>query len=359
MLIDMTADEIDWATPFQIKVLKLHKVYATELLKTEGKANIQHIDLLNALIDEAISDNIIWETKQSGEIAPFVFLLDPYLKSAVGQDKIKNPFLIYTLSRLVKSEKFKTDIKLQKETFYWLVRFLGEKNYESHYRDILRFIFFRFRNKNAWEQDLKRFVAENLTRRSNDAHPQPDRYPLLYWFFDWMPGEKALLARGLKASVLKKVNDFEKNKLFTWLLLLILVDNDDQDAINRLTKIVKSIDNSQEGIAKATYMLPYLSLLRRNDIVELLANFLNDDKIIDYGDDISIRYVGLSSLASSALFTMITDFPRFRLRKFTQEERKNLKDWISSKKHYDFKPFDYWQDDPITSRVRYMIFEAE
>ena len=97
-LLGVAADEIDRATPFQIKLFKFNDAYAAELLKNDTMLDACNTDALNALIDEAISDDVIWGSKVNGETASFAYMLSAYLNHTVSPDKIKNPFLIYMFS---------------------------------------------------------------------------------------------------------------------------------------------------------------------------------------------------------------------------------------------------------------------
>jgi len=103
-------------------------------------------------------------------------------------------------------------------------------------------------------------------------------------------------------------------------------------------------------------MFPYLTMVQKPEVIELMQNFLRNKKIIDQGNDIVYRYTGLSYLAAKVLYTMLNKYEKFSLLKFNQDEREKCFNWFQKNSPYKFRKIDYWTRDPIISRMRYMIF---
>ena len=153
------------------------------------------------------------------------------------------------------------------------------------------------------------------------------------------------------------MQSINRNDILSWISLILLAKLDQQEYMDKLLQIIGRIDNSAQNIENATYIFPYLTLVQNAKIVEQLTLFLADEKIIDQGDDILQRYKGLSSLAANVLYTMIEAFPTFSRYEFNEQERRKCLDWMTQNKIYKFREIDYWNNDPIIKRMRYMIFE--
>ncbi|MDR0932098.1 MAG: hypothetical protein LBM70_03650 [Victivallales bacterium] len=231
---------------------------------------------------------------------------------------------------------------------------LKAKEYVAFQPFILKMIFNYFHDPQYYNAKSQPFIRKTIIE---NAWKRTPKAVLLFTFFteneNRYPGEITLF---LKEHA-KSCNSFNRKNILPYISLIMLAKFQNQGAIDKLLKILKNINNSDQRIKDATYMFPYLTLVHDTKIVEQLTQFLSDEKIVDQGEDILHRYTGISALAASALYTMIEGFPTFSRYEFNDNERKKCLDWMRKNPNYKFKKFDYWNDDPVIKRMRYMIFE--
>lgn len=300
------------------------------------------------LLLESIHKGEIWNnTQKHKEIPVFSMFLTPNIA------EYKNPFFTYALSHFLVSDRFqKGDLQLQQETCFNLIKMLKSEDYTTFRPFILRMLFNYFHSPKYYSENSKRWIKEIIVE--NDLRKTPKTILLLLFL------DKKDISYSVVLALKKQVdlcNSINRNDILSWISLILLAKLDQQEYMDKLLQIIGRIDNSAQNIENATYIFPYLTLVQNAKIVEQLTLFLADEKIIDQGDDILQRYKGLSSLAANVLYTMIEAFPTFSRYEFNEQERRKCLDWMTQNKIYKFREIDYWNNDPIIKRMRYMIFE--
>jgi|AntAceMinimDraft_4_1070372.scaffolds.fasta_scaffold48555_1 hypothetical protein len=341
------------ATSFQFKVVSAYN----KLLKKYGKNNIfikADIEkLINPLLDEALKKPNILRRNDDNSTSAFKSLLQPYIGYVRGEN-LKNPCFSYILTRFLNSKRFKEGgIDFQQEVCLELLSYLSSHSraelYKQHHSLIINLLFRYFHDKKLYSK-----VAIGLIEKTIAKNNIPlSKYLLLLWIIDKPLDYQVKFKLKSLADTCKK---FNRKKLSPWIALILLAKDGEKKYLDKLVSITKQTDNSMQGIKKATYIFPYLSIVQKPEIVELMKTFLKDKKIIDQGDDVMHRYTGLSYMATQVLYTMLDGYVKFARYKFNQNEREKCLNWFKNNSPYKFRKINYWESDRIISRMRYMIF---
>lgn len=300
------------------------------------------------LLLESIHKGEIWNnTLKHKDIPAFSMFLTPNIAEH------ENPFFIYALSHFLASDRFqKGDLQLQQETCFNLIKMLKSDDYVAFHPFILRMLFNCFHHPKYYAENSKRWIKEIIIE--NDLRKIPETILLLLFL------DKKDISCSVVLSLKEHANscdNINRNDILSWVSLILLAKFNHQEYIDKLLQIISHIDNSDRNIENATYMFPYLTLVQNGQIIERMTLLLADEKIIDQGDDVLQRGKGLSSLAAGVLYTMIEDFPTFSRYEFNEQERRRCLDWMTQNKVYKFREIDYWNNDPIITRMRHVIFE--
>jgi hypothetical protein len=299
---------------------------------------------LDPVITEALKAKDIWNSEDG-----ITVLLVPRIKLSDGKT-VRNPYWGYVLYKFLSSDRYKNEgIKLKQQTCTRLLLFLSSKKYEDFYGTIFRTLFVHFTDPESYNKESVALI-ERAILKTNNFSP---KYLLL------PPILNVQASEAIKQKLRKmadKCKTFSRNNLSSWIALVMLAKEGDKKSLEKLIAIVNEINDSREDLHKAAYMFPYLCFIQKPEIVNLMKEFLENENIIDQGNDVMMRYTGLSRIAAEVLYTMLEDYVQFSSFKFNQNERKKCLNWFSKNKTYKFKKIDLKSSDPIISRVRYIIF---
>ncbi len=339
----------DIANPGEVKFSKLCRDVMTHLKENETCSYAYFEENIKPLLLECIERGEIWGSTGKQEETPhFSMFLSPEIAG------YENPFLFRVLSEFLQSERFrKGDSHLQQETCFRLIEMLSQDEYAAFHPFILSMVFNHFYHSGYYDENSRRLIKKMIVE--NDLKNTP-RILLLLLFFP----EKDISSDIV--SVLRKhaeTNKVEQNNILPWISLVLLAKFKDQDAMDILVRVIRSIDNSAYGIELAAYMFPCLTLVQEPRIVEEMTLLLADEKIIDQGDDILQRYTGLSFIAANVLYAMIEDYPVFSRYDFNGRERRKCLDWMMKNKKYKFRKTDCRNNDPVIRQTHYMIFQQK
>jgi hypothetical protein len=314
---------------------------------------------LKPLLELCISKTEIWEFNSNIKESP---AFRAFLRPNIYYEKsIPNPYFNYALTTLLNSKRYKDGgLTLQQETCAWLVSYLSYPDRAKYYKDyhqiMLRLLFQYFHNKEFYTEGIVELIERTIAQNNEFRSIPHPCYLLLLWIIDKPLNFQVRISLQEMADT---CNTFNRKNLTQWLALVLLAKDGEEKYLNKLVSIVKQTDNSMAGIQKATYMFPYLSMVQKPEIVELMKTFLRDEKIIDQGADVINRHKGLSSVAAETLYIMLDDYVKFSSDNFNQTERKKCLDWFEKNPDYKYRKINYWdKNDKIIQRMRYMIFEV-
>jgi hypothetical protein len=357
----------DYCTEFQSKVGELDnsifKDYEKD--KTFDLASIQN--KVKPLLDEALESSTIWG-ENPGVPTKLVTLLHP---TFCMREDIPSPYFEYVLTAFINSKRFKYGgIELQQETCRHLLALLSHsayaEQYKCHHKLILNILFCYFNDKKYFNESSIGIIDRTVLKLEQGKFA-PKLLPQYLLLLVISGDNHDYQLNRVLQKVADKCTSFNREDLIPWLALVLVAKDDKKEYfkklavakreyLNKLVEIVKKTDNSQEGIMQATYMFPYLSMVQKPEIIELMKSFLNDDKIIDQGDDTIERCKGLSSLAAKVLYTMLEGYEKPSNKEFGQEERLKCIDWFKQNQDYRFRKIDYFGKDPIISKMGHVIF---
>lgn len=337
--------------------MEFGKVYneVAKRLDANGHCSPEFLDkTVKPLLLEVIHRGEWDDALKNKDLPPFTSFLCP----KVG--KHPNPFMGYALFYFLSSDRFKNSDLLFKQivcfklvTFIFQTSNLVSLHYEAHHQQILKILFQYFHEKKFYNSHAIRFIKEYISSDRSELPPVPSKGYLLLWLID----NPELYQIKKLTTLANNCESFDRKKIEQWIALVLIANKDQQDKyLPKLIEIINKI--TSKDMKKATYMFPYLCLVQKHEIIDVMKKFLQDDNIIDQGDDIMHRYTGMSFLAVQVLYTMIDDFPKFSRYDFNQDERKKCLKWLEDNKEYKFRKIDFWVEDPIISRMRYMIFEV-
>lgn len=352
---DASCNDKDIYTAFQSKVGEVDRSLFEDFKKNKS-FNIKTIqNKVKPLFDEAMQNPTIWDREPDGKPSKFVTLLHPTLTMS---EDIPSPYFGYVLVSFLNSKQFMDGgIELQQNTCLHLIGYLSNtvysKNYKCQHKIILNNLF-RYFNDNKYYNEDSISVIDRTILHHSEITPMP--WPQYLLLLEISSKTHDTEVNRVLQRLADKCSNFNKKDLIPWLALIIVAKDGKEEYLNKLIGIVKNIDNSENGIKQATYMFPYLSMIQKPEIVELMKSFLNDEKIIDQGDDIINRYKGLSSLAAAVLYTILEGYEKFSTDNFDQKERVKCLDWFKNNHEYKFRKIDYFGKDAIISQMGYMIY---
>ena len=349
---DGFGEVVDIVTVVQNKIIAFDKTLMAKYEKDKS-FDLQEINKkVEPLIDEALQEDKLWKSDGAQETPMFETLLSPSIGVIDGKD-VANPYFSYALLKLILNEK-KT---YKKDTIcVHLLLYLSDDKYREHHKSILNILFHFFNKKEYYNHDAVWLIEKKITQDHNGIILLPRYLLLLYITND-------RLRPSIKYE-LKKLADqcsgLNNKNLSNWIALVLLARNGDSKYIRKMAKIVKKVDNSSAGIMKATYMFPFMSLVPQDEIVSVMKDFLNDDIVIDQGDDVNQRYKGLSILAAETLYIMLDNFQKISSDHYDKKEREKCMEWFRNNKTYRFREVNYFTSkEGIISQAEYMIFEAQ
>lgn len=307
---------------------------------------------IDPLIKDALLKQSIWFDPARPDEKMFPYLLAPTIEDGRGKS-IDNPYFEYALMSLINSTRFKKDEELRQQTYCELLEmFLPSKNTKEKYPYKAKYKFVTKTILNTSPNLNKKALSIIKTTMKNGI-PFP-KYLLIIGTSELAADEDIKSELTIEA---KKINGFNRNDLAPWISLIILAKDGDKWALSKLVEIIAKLPKGGAGAKKAVYMFPYLCMVSQPEIVEQMKNCLSDAEIIDQGDDIIDRYVGMSLFAAEVLYMLVEGFPPISMSSYSDAERKKCMDWFVVHPQPVIKKADLWSNDPISSRMRYLLLE--
>ena len=181
---------------------------------------------------------------------------------------------------------------------------------------------------------------------------------LLLFVLDDDTGKYLERAQVALQEIARDYTGFSIDKQGPWVATVLLARMGDAQAIAQVLNTISSLDKESEDQKhiQTSRIFPFRTMILQPEIVAVMAEYLKDDKIIDQGEDIMIRYAGMAFRAACVLYVLLEDFPEFSIYKFSEEERQKLVKWVEDNDSYIFRKGGYWTTDKLIARTRRNIF---
>jgi len=166
------------------------------------------------------------------------------------------------------------------------------------------------------------------------------------------PEIKALLAkRANEAGTLKEALS---EGAAPWLSLFVLAKRGDEKSFAKMLSLVsEGVKDDAEGEALALKSFPYFAFFPRRETLALLRGFLSFDRIVDNGEDVALRYGGVSFRAACVL-DLLVPLPPWPRGKFSDADRRRLLSWLEENKDREIggSPALMSRSDDLASLLR-------
>ena len=293
---------------FQEELWKLQKRYVTLY---EGNAINQWIEnnqkQLNILKQEALKQEKIWDLQNNSTL--FMLMSKPYFDYPECPNETENAFFLEIIIALLQSNRYKADKQLAAETFRAVLHMLADSKYHHLHGKLLWIFMHSLDLKYLKDINNQSFIKKEINNRISTKIDKRNVYFLVfYWLVEWSNIEIQNQRKILNTTQMN-LYGITMNDRYRMIPLLIQIQLGKKDAIENLSSLLKNLTHSKNDYMNARAILPMLSLVRTNEMVKIIAPFLEDNNIVYNGSDVIPKYSGLSCEASKVLSTMIYDFP--------------------------------------------------
>ncbi len=356
--------------------LKNNYLLEMESTKNDGttwlyyKGNEKKMEAFNNLINIALSIEKLWGTDEKNRQLPYSLLTKPSFILKDKKTKKTNPFFYLSLKRLFESERMNNPA-FHDETIRNLIMMYDDDEYKDFHIGINGGMPYSFiiadvlRRK--WPADIQADMKKRLIRHiAQEKEGINDQWTTkegiehsrlrFFWFLDWTDKEKTQLVEALKPAAMQ-ASPLDRNRRYEWLALLILCDCGDKEAMEILYKRCQEMDYLYKNMEVLQLTLPFLTLVRCRETVELLTMLMAREDILDKPRTYLWKNGSLANISAICLSIMIDDMPTLYARKnnieeddndldlnFTKEKWKEVLTWLRQQKDYHFKPFNYFPE---------------
>ena len=360
----------------QYNILKDKYLSDMESRKDDGsmwlilKGNEKYMATFNHLITIALSNSNPWGVNKNGIKQPFSQLTEPYIISRDGKNERANPFFFLSLKHLFESDRMK-ESALRDETIRNLITMYDDDKYKKLHVGINGGMPYSFiiadvlRRK--WpadiQADMKKRLIRHIAQEKDGINGQWSTKEGIehsrlrfFWFLDWTDKEKQQLVEALKPAAMQ-ASPLDRDRRYEWLALLILCNCGDKEAMEILYKHCQEMDYLYKNMEVLQLTLPFLTLVRCRETVELLTMLMAREDILDKPRTYLWKNGSLANISAICLSIMIDDMPTLYARKnnieeddndldlnFTKEKWKEVLTWLRQQKDYHFKPFNYFPE---------------
>ena len=259
-----------------------------------------------------------------------------------------NPFFKASLESYLKSQSFKDGgTQIRNQAVLFLLGKCKDAAFKRQHELMTSILLAKFPTSDCYGHEASELVKERFLQGAPNA-----RYLHLLDITGLLHDPEILLKLNNCAS---RCDDYDMRDTTPFLALTLLGKSGDKAAIGRLIEIVSKTANDPIGIMKAKLMFPYLALVSRPEIVELMRQFVNDGMTIDQGADISIRQVGLSLYASEVLHMILEGYPPIGSGKYYAGEMARCQAWLRDNPNPNLKEADFNAPDHIATEIRWLI----
>lgn len=293
---------------FQEELWKLQKRYVTLY---EGNAINQWIEnnqkQLNILKQEALKQEKIWDLQNNSTL--FMLMSKPYFDYPECPNETENAFFLEIIIALLQSNRYKADKQLAAETFRAVLHMLADSKYHHQHGKLLWIFMHSLDLKYLKDINNQSFIKKEINNRISTKIDNRNVYFLVfYWLVEWSNIEIQNQRKILNTTQMN-LYGITMNDRYRMIPLLIQIQLGKKDAIENLSSLLKNLTHSKNDYMNARAILPMLSLVRTNEMVKIIAPFLEDNNIVYNGSDVIPKYSGLSYEASKVLSSMIYNFP--------------------------------------------------
>ncbi len=270
-----------------------------------------------------------------------------------------NPTFDYCLWHFMASKAFQNSpIEKKRETLSQLLKMATDEQFEMFHRSIVNSIVMYCIESELYCSPVAEQINNLVENMLLNKHKSLRSFQcvLLLVRIDNSRITSAVVSHLKKEA--KKCNRFTiyESKSLPFAATVVLASMGDKDNLRKLLSFMhengKFID-----MESAKYLFPYVTLVKRREVVLLLKEYLRSDLEVDNGEDIMNRYEGYSSLAAASLYVMLDCFPEPPEEHCTKEYRDRCLAFLSSEEKVNFKKnIDWSSSNYIISRIRYMIF---
>ena len=378
----------------QFNSLKEKYLLEMESQKDDGamwlyyKGGEKNMEAFKPLIDTTLSIQKLWGVDEHGEKRPFTLLTEPNFVLKDGKTVKSNPFFFLSLRRLFESDRMK-DSAFRDETIRHLIAMYDDEKYNVLHKGINGGMPYSFIIADAlrrkWpadiQTDMKRRLMRRITKAKEDVNgQQPKREEIehsrlrIYWLLDWTAEEKSQLVATLRPAAMR-AEPLDLWKRYEWLALLILCDCGDKAATDFLYKYFKKLDYTTDNMDMLRTTLPFLTLVRRHEIVELLTMMMEREDILDKPRSYLWKNGSFAHTSAICLSVMLDGMPSIFEKfqetddednepsmDFSQEKRAEILAWLRKQDDYHFKPFNYFPEpmaeDKKDARSFFMLHQV-
>ena len=325
---------------------------------------------LESLVTSALAFPKLWGADENGDKRSFTILTEPTFTLKDGT-QVGNPFFFVAMTRLFTSDRMK-DTGMRNETILELIQMYDNDEYRLLHRGInntgspYKFLMADAVSR-RWPQDIQNEMKKRLLRRIA-AEKDVDTKQLnfmengvekgiahsrlrFFWRLDWTTEEKSQLVDALRPSALR-ANPLDQRSQYEWLALLILCDCGDKEAMEFLYRRFKEMDYLSKNMNVLQKTLPFLTLVRRRETVEILSMLMAREDVLDKPRSFLWEKGSLASISATCLSIMLEDMPDihdknewagfYTYQMFPKKRCQKILSWLQQQKEYRFKNFNYF-----------------
>ena len=329
-----------------------------------------HENELESLVTSALAFPKLWGTDENRNKRSFTILTEPTFTLKDGT-QVANPFFFIAMSRLFSSDRMK-ETSTRNETILQLIQMYDDDEYRLLHRGInntgspYKFLMADAISR-RWPpiiQDemkkrlLRRIVSErevdtkqlNLFENGIEKGIAHSRLRF-FWRLDWTTEEKSQLMDILRPAAMR-ADPLDQRSQYEWLALLILCDCGDKTAMEFLYRRCKEMDYLSKNMNVLQKTLPFLTLVRRRETVELLTMLMIREDILDKPRSFLWEKGSFASISATCLSIMLEGMPDIHDKKewagfytyqmLPKKRCQKILSWLQEQKEYRFKDFNYF-----------------
>ena len=301
---------------FKTKVNQMNNAIIEDYLKNNSYDLNLILDNLNPLLDEAIKNN---------DADKMEILSNKKISSFKGE-VIDSPY------HLIVEGKKLSEISNPEDQCYSLLYKISSEDYKDH--QIRAF----WRMLNSRCDNIEKYSKKSIELINKGIElGQSSRYIVL------PPTLEGKISKTASKKIASLADSFKNFSYYSfewgqWYSLIVSAKKDPKH-LNKLITFLNSIDtSSRDNIYELQIKdYKYLALVQKRAFVSTLETFLKDENIFDQGNDIMMRYTGISRISSEILERMLEGFPKLDYHNFDKKEARKALKWLNKNKDYKFK----------------------
>ena len=325
---------------------------------------------LESLVTSALAFPKLWGADENGDKRSFTILTEPTFTLKDGT-LVPNPFFFVAMSHLFSSDRMK-ETSTRNETILQLIQMYDDDEYRllhggvnntgSPYKFLMADAVSRRWPSIIQDEMKKRLLRRIASERDVDTkqlnlfengfeHGIAHSRLRFFWRLDWTTEEKSQLMDVLRPAAMR-ADPLDQRSQYEWLALLILCDCGDKAATEFLCRRCKEMDYLSKNMNVLQKTLPFLTLVRRRETVELLTMLMAREDILDKPRSFLWEKGSLASISATCLSIMLEDMPDihdknewagfYTYQKFPKKRCLKILSWLQQQEEYRFKNFNYF-----------------